>query len=323
MKLGFYADYSPDTVKFAEDVGFKCMELSAWPESALNADTVSEKKLREILKDLEKRDIEISALGYYPNYLDPDKEQGKEAKRYFTKVLELANRMSVGVVSTFAGRHPQRSVADNIPLFKEVFTGFCEEAESKNVRIAIENCPMMDRITMLGTNIAFSPEIWDVMFEEVPSECLGLELDPSHLVWLGIDYIQAVRDYGNRIFHIHAKDMEIDRKVLSKVGIYGELFRDVKGLGHGWWRARTPGWGEINWPGFISALVEVDYQGNIDIEHEDDVFAFSGYIDRGPGSIGSRDIDLPSDPEAAIVAKYGREEKGLLLGYNTLSKLIA
>jgi len=323
MKLGFYADYSPSTVKFAEEVGFGCMELSAWPESSLNAEKVSEKEIANVLKDMEKRNLEISALGYYPNYLDPDEEKSIEAKSYFIKVLDLAKRMNVGVVSTFAGRYPLKSVEDNIPLFKEVFTMFCEEAERRNIRIAIENCPMMDRVSMLGTNIAFSPEIWDVMFKEVPSESLGIELDPSHMVWLGIDYIQAVHDYGNRIFHIHAKDMEINHKVLSKVGIYGELFREVEGLGHGWWRARTPGWGEINWPAFISALIEIDYQGNIDIEHEDDVFAFSGYVDRGPGSIGSRDLDLPEDPEAAIVAKYGKEEKGLILGFNTLSKLIA
>ena len=111
------------------------------------------------------------------------------------------------------------------------------------------------------------------MFEAVPSKALGLEIDPSHMVWLGIDYVKAVRDYGNRIYHAHAKDMEIVRPALGRVGIYGQAFGKPDGFGHGWWRARTPGWGEVNWPAFITALIEVGYQGNIDIEHEDDVFA--------------------------------------------------
>ncbi len=213
------------------------------------------------------------------------------------------------VVSTFAGRDPFKSVADNIPHFKEVFSRFCDEAEKRNVKIAIENCPMMDRFAMHGGNIAFSPEIWDVMFEAVPSKVLGIELDPAHMVWLGIDYVQAIYDYGDRIFHVHAKDMEIRRDVLARTGIYGQCFGDVYGLGHGWWRARTPGWGEVDWTKLITALLEVNYKGNVDIEHEDDVFALSATM----GHV---------EEEADIVSNYGQEEKGLILGYNTLSKLI-
>jgi len=309
MKLGFYTNYSEEVARFAQEVGFKCLELSAWPESSLNAYQITDERVEEIRRDLGQRDIEISALGFYPNFLDPNPEVRSEAQRYFLKVLDLAVRMDVSVVCTFAGRVPDKSVADNIPLFAEVFTRFCEEAGRRNLRIAIENCPMMDRIHLQGTNIAFSPEVWDAMFEAVPSKTLGLELDPSHMVWLGIDYVQAVYDYGERIFHVHAKDMEINRKVLSRVGIYGQVFGKVVEFGHGWWRARTPGWGEVDWPKFITALVEVGYNGNIDIEHEDDVFAKAATLGE-------------MEAEADIVASYGMEKKGLILGYNTLSKLI-
>lgn len=309
MKIGFYTDYSPETAQFAERVGFRSLELSAWPSSALNADTVSDRQIAAIRDDLSRRDIEISALGYYPNYLDPDPAVRQEARRYFRQVMALAQRMEVPVVCTFAGRDPEQSIAANIPLFKECFTPFCDEAEQRGIRIAIENCPMMDRVTMKGENIAFSPEVWDAMFAAVPSANLGIELDPSHMVWQGLDYLQAIYDYGERIFHIHAKDMEIRRDVLGRVGIYGQCFGDVFGLGHGWWRARTPGWGEVDWPKFISALIEVNYQGNIDIEHEDDVFGQAALL----GDVAA---------EADIVAQYGREEKGLILGYKTLSQLI-
>jgi len=309
MKLGFYTNYDKNTVAFAHEVGFRSMELSAWPDSSLNADNVTGRRIAEVKKDLEEHDIEVSALGYYPNYLDPDGGKAEEAARYFYKVMELADRMGVGVVCTFAGRDPDKSIKENIPLFERVFTPFCDEAERLGLRIAIENCPMMDRFNLRGENIAISPEVWDEMYRVVPSKALGIELDPSHMVWQGIDYIQAMYDYGDRIFHIHAKDMEINRRVLNRVGILGQAFGEITGLGHGWWRARLPGWGEINWPRFITALIETGYGGNVDIEHEDDVFA-AAYAKRS------------TDTESGIVEAYGREEKGLILGYNTLSKLI-
>lgn len=285
------------------------MELSAWPDSSLNAYHITNQLISEVKKDLKENDIEISALGYYPNYLDPDKSKAEEACKYFYKVLELANRMDVHVVCTFAGRDPNKSIKENIPLFKEVFLPFCDEAEKRKVQIAIENCPMMDCFYMRGENIVISPEVWDEMFQVVPSKALGIELDPSHMVWQGIDYIQAIHDYGKRIFHIHAKDMEINRKVLSRVGILGQAFGETVGLGHGWWRARLPGWGEIDWPKLITALIEIGYKNNIDIEHEDDVFAAASAKEK-------------IDTESGILEKYGREEKGLILGYNTLAKLI-
>ncbi|QTH43140.1 sugar phosphate isomerase/epimerase [Cohnella sp. LGH] len=309
MKLGFYGNYTPETVKFASEVGFKCMELSAWPKSSLNADTISDRRIEEIRQDLEDHDIEISTLGYYPNYLDPNKAHSEEAQRYFIKLLDLAVRMNVRTVSTFAGRNPELSVEKNIPLFKEVFSRFCEEAEKRNIRIAMENCPMMNHVTLEGLNIAYSPEIWQVLFDAVPSDALGLEIDPSHMVWQGIDYVKAIHEFGHKIFHAHAKDMEILHDVKARSGQFGTLFRDIDDLGHGWWRARTPGWGDVKWDKYITALIEVNYTGNIDIEHEDDVFAKT--IDMG-------EITEESD----IVNNYVQDRNGLILGYKTLSALI-
>ncbi len=310
MRLGFYTVYSKDITQFAQRVGVTSLELSAWPNSTINAETATDEYLEEIRNDLQSRGIELSALGYYPNYLDHDQEAAGEAQRYFIKVLDLAVRMKVPVVCTFVGRQPDLSVKDNLPLFQRLFSKFCNEAEKRRLKIAIENCPMMDRFRLRGENIAFSPEIWEEMFKLVPSKALGIELDPSHMIWQNIDYVQAIHDFGERIYHVHAKDMEINRKVLGRVGILGQCFGEVYGLGHGWWRARTPGWGEINWPQLISALLEVNYSGNIDIEHEDDVFALANALQKPVGEDG-------------IVDMYGREEKGLILGYNTLSPLIS
>jgi len=285
------------------------LELSAWPDSYLNAETTTDEKIHDVLADLKQKDIELSALGYYPNYLDPNKEEAEKAQKYLIRVMDLATKMNVKVVCTFVGRDPAKSVHENLPEFQRVFSMLCNEAEKRNIKLAIENCPMMDRFHLRGENIAFSPEIWDEMYKLVPTKTLGIELDPSHMVWQQIDYVQAVYDFGDRIYHIHAKDMEINRRVLSRTGILGACFGDYYGLGHGWWRARTPGWGEVDWPKFITALLEVNYTGNMDIEHEDDVFALANAL----GEV---------DSESGIVDTYGRETKGLQLGYNTLSKLI-
>src|SRR5690606_25076255 len=119
-------------------------------------------------------------------------------------------------------------------------------------------------------NIAYSPEIWDEIFTMFPSNNLGLQLDPSHLVYQGIDYLQATRDYGSRIFHVHAKDVDINDNARQRFGVFGTI-RKVDGFGNGWWRFRTPGWGVIDWAALISILIEVGYEGNLDIEHEDEV----------------------------------------------------
>jgi len=308
MRLGFYTDYSREIAAFARRTGFTSMQLSAWPSSYLNADTVSDDAIDGLKKDLESKNIEISALGYYPNVLSENEADAAEAQRYLTKVIELAARMEVGVVATFAGRRKSQPVAKSFGPFKDVFSPIVEFAERKSVRIAIENCPMHDFSTGTGENIAYSPEIWDEMFRLVPSDHLGLEFDPSHCVWLQIDYLSAIRAYAGKLFHVHAKDMEIRRDILSRVGLLGSAMT-FQGhvMAHGWPRARTPGWGEVDWPKFITALIESGYQGNLDIEHEDDVFANSA-------TFGTH------KSEADVVGNYGRDETGLTLGYKTLSR---
>ncbi len=211
MRLGFYTDYSEETAEFAEETGFNSLQLSAWPDSALTPIPSTRNGWTKYLRTCSAAISKSSALGYYPNYLAPNAEERAECRRYFLAVLDLAQRMEVSVVSTFVGCDPYRSVEENLAEFQNVFREFCSEAEARGLRIAIENCPMIEPKTNHCTNLAFSPEVWERMFELVPSSALGLEMDPSHMVWLGIDYLQAIRDFGERIYHAHAKDTEIQR----------------------------------------------------------------------------------------------------------------
>jgi sugar phosphate isomerase/epimerase len=308
MRLGFYTDYTPEIAEFAQNTGFTSLELSAWPQSTLNADEITDAKLREIRDDLARRDIEISGLGFYPNYLAADKSEAAEYQRYLRSVLKLAKRMNASTVCTFAGQTPGLAVEDNLAEFAGLFTDFTAEAEDLGVKIAIENCPMLNHKTRTGENIAYSPEIWAAMFEAVPSRSLGLELDPSHLVYLGIDYIRAIQDFGDRIFHVHAKDLDIDERQRARLGFYGSAFDKLEGFGNGWWRFRAPGWGLIDWARVITALIDAGYEGNLDIEHEDEVFAAAALS--------------KIEGEADIVEMLGKEPNALVLGYRHLAPLI-
>jgi sugar phosphate isomerase/epimerase len=308
MRLGFYTDYSRDIAQFAQDTGFTSVELSAWPQSSLNADDVTDERIKEIRADLDSRGIEISALGYYPNYLAADKAEAAEYKRYFRKVMQLADRMDVPSVCTFVGMTPGWTVEDCMEPFTGLFTEFTSEAEDLGIRIGIENCPMLNHKNRTGENLAFSPEIWTAMFDAVPSRALGLEIDPSHLVFLGIDYIQAIKDFGDRIVHFHAKDIDIDERKRGVLGFYGQAFGDLQGFGNGWWRFRAPGWGVIDWHKVITALTEVGYEGNIDIEHEDEVFAAAAMS--------------KIEGEADIVEMLGKEPNALVLGYRHLAPMM-
>jgi sugar phosphate isomerase/epimerase len=157
-------------------------------------------------------------------------------------------------------------VPDNFREFRKVWPRLVSYAEGRGVNIAIENCPMIFSWDEWpgGTNLAATPAVWDEMFTIVPSPRFGLNLDPSHLVWLRIDYLRVVRDYASRILHVHAKDMEIDRDGLYRNGTVS--------LGMGWQVPRLPGLGEVRWDRFLAALYGVGYDGVVSVEHEDRAF---------------------------------------------------
>src|SRR5207245_9339733 len=138
-------------------------------------------------------------------------------------------------------------------------------------QVASGNCPMTSSSDEWpgGRNLAYSPAIWRRMFEIVPDDNFGLNLDPSHLVWQFIDYTRAVRDFSSRVFHVHAKDMEVDRDGLYEQG--------VMSLGMGWQVPRLPGLGEVRWDRFLSALYAIGYDSYVSIEHEDR--RFEGDVD--------------------------------------------
>lgn len=138
-----------------------------------------------------------------------------------------------------------------------------ELADSLNLKIGIENCPMLFSLDEWpgGKNIATSPEIWSRLFRDIASPNLGLNFDPSHFVWQAMDYLAAIRNFGDRIFHAHAKDATLDRHKLNEVGLLA--------LPAQYHTPRLPGLGEVQWGAFISTLLEVGFRGSVCVEVED------------------------------------------------------
>ncbi len=279
MQLGFVSAILgelslDDVLGFAAAEGFGCVELMCWPPGKANrryagVTHVDVTSLTDAeagrIKDLVKRHrVAISGLGYYPNPLDSDPEHRRLVIDHLKKVIGAAPRLGVSVVNTFIGRDWTKSVAGNWPLFKEVWPGIVRHAEAAGVKLAIENCPMLFSNDEWpgGKNLAISPQVWRMMFEEIPSPSFGLNFDPSHLVWQRIDYVRSIREFGKRIHHFHAKDTRIDGDALYSAGI----------LGLGWHTPKIPGLGDVNWGALFSALTDAGYNGPVCIEVEDRAF---------------------------------------------------
>ncbi|MGB2754152.1 MAG: sugar phosphate isomerase/epimerase, partial [Phycisphaerae bacterium] len=156
-------------------------------------------------------------------------------------------------------------LGDSIAQFARRVKPLAEQAEASGVRLAVENDPMCGLLVEdMPGNAAFSPELWEKLFTHLRSDAVGLALDPSHLVWLGVDPIAAATDYAEKIFHFQAKDTEVfdarrqDCSCLRPTG--------------GWWRYRLPGLGEIDWRRMLDRLQEVGYGGAVAVEHADPVW---------------------------------------------------
>jgi sugar phosphate isomerase/epimerase len=277
--------------------GFQTLEVACWPMvtgdrrryagvSHIDVDALDAGGVTAIRRSLAAGGLEISSLAYYPNNLDPDTAVRSAAHEHLRKVIIAAEQLGVSLVGTFIGRDPNRSVADNLAEVAKVWPDLVTFAGQHGVTIVIENCPMIFSSDEWpgGKNLAYSPAIWRRLFEIVDTDNFGLNLDPSHLVWQFIDYERAVREFGPRIRHVHAKDMEIDRNGLFEHG--------VMATGIGWQIPRLPGLGEIRWDRFIAALYAVGYQGAISIEHEDRSFEGSEDLVKR-GFLLARDVLRP------------------------------
>ena len=281
LDLGFVSAILPEksfeeVIVFAAQNRFACVEIMCWPKGKaerryagvthIDVDTLDDIQIAKIKTTLENNKVYISGLGYYPNPLDPDLQKAEVYIEHIKKVIRGAAKLGVGVVNTFIGRDQTKNIADNLKLFAHTWPQIVKTAEENNVRIGIENCPMLFTNDEWpgGKNLATTPAIWDRMFELIPSPALGLNYDPSHLVWQMMDPIRPIYDYKDKLFHIHLKDVKVYRDKLDRVGIMAYPLE--------YHSPKIPGLGDVDWRAFFSALTSVKYRGPVCIEVEDKAF---------------------------------------------------
>jgi sugar phosphate isomerase/epimerase len=281
MKLGFFTAALPDSTleqaaQWGAESGFQAIEIACWPRekatrryagvSHIDVAGLDPAQAKETCKMLDGYGLTVSSLGYYPNPLDPDAEHRETVIGHLKKVIEAAAMLEVPVVGTFIGKDKNKTVPQNLEDYARVWPPIVKFARDHGVKIAIENCPMIFSYDEWpgGNNLASTPAIWRKMWEIIPDDNFGLNLDPSHLILQMIDYERVVREFSSKIFHVHAKDLHIDREGLYNNGVLSQ--------GMGWQVPRIPGLGDMDWAKFIAALTAARYDYVISIEHEDRVF---------------------------------------------------
>lgn len=283
MKLGFLTGIMGDIsiyekIEWASKIGFETLEVSCWPRkntrdysgSDIDVENLIQEEADRLNAFLKEKNMSIATLAYYDNNLDHDREKRKEYNTHLLKVIDAAALLGVKNVGTFIGRDMTLSIEDNFDEMEKVFKPILEYAKEKGVRIIIENCSMpgWHESGWAGT-ISYSPELWDEMFKRLPYDNFGLNYDPSHLIWLGIDYIENLRVYKDRIFQVHAKDTEVFPEKMKYFSILGKQLGRKDNWDLGFWRHRMPGKGDVDWDKFIATLKEIGYDDELVIEHED------------------------------------------------------
>lgn len=289
MKLGFVSailDQSTyeEMIDTASELGFACIEVACWPQgkaerryagvSHIDAERVLEDDVyaNQILDYAKEKDVQISSLAYYPNTMDANIAKRTAAVEHLQNLIRASKKLGIGMVTTFIGRDQSKTVEENLELVKEIWPPIIELAEKEDVKIAIENCPMLFGPDQWpgGQNLMTTPDIWKKVFEILPSDNLGINYDPSHFVWQMIDYIKPIYEFKDKIFHVHYKDIKVYEDKLNQVGImaYPLDFMSPK----------LPGLGDVDWGKYVSALTDIGYDGCTCIEIEDK--AFEGTAER-------------------------------------------
>ena len=267
-----------EAVDIAAEMGFKCLEVACWPVgkaerryagvSHIDAERVLEddEYAKHVLDYIGEKGMHISSLAFYPNTMDADLAKRNAAIEHLKALIKASAKLGVGMVSTFIGNDQSKTVEENIELFSEIWPPIIKLAEENGVKIAIENCPMLFGRDQWpgGQNLMHSPAIYRKLFDIVPSPNFGLNFDPSHYVWQGMDYIKTIYDFKDRIFHVHFKDIKLYPERLAECGVMAYPLDYMS--------PKIPGLGDVNWGAFVSALNDIRFNGDAVIEVEDKAF---------------------------------------------------
>jgi len=265
-RLGVLGNYSEKNLAFVREEGFTSIGLWANPKTRLDADQVTDSELDKITQAIRQSGVSLSVVGSIVNHVDPDPTVRARNIAYFQKVIALTGRLGAPYIGTASGQLPGRPLREQVDQIVRVYNeSYFPLCQKHKVRLLWEPWPG-------GPNIATGPVGYDALFRAFgPSDYVGLQYDPSHLVWQMMDPLAAARDFVDKIYDVHLKDTEVRWPILRRTGIHPVD-------NERWWRYRLPGFGSIDWPGFFTILMDAGYKGAMNIEHEDDLY---GWPSRG------------------------------------------
>ena len=259
-RLGILGPFTEANVRFAKEEGFSNMILGATRRSTMDPTALTDQKIETVKQTLVRYNMRVSAFQASQNHIAPDPDQRKQDNDYFVKIIEVAGKLGIPYVGTASGKDAdkpfEKQVDDIVRVYNERYFPACQ---ANKVRILWEPYPG-------GANVAISPAGFEALFKAFgDSPYVGLQYDPSHLVWQMMDPIQTARDFVDKIYDVHLKDTEVRWDVLRRVGI-----NPVNGAK--WGVYRLPGLGSIDWAAFFSVLQRAGYQGAMSLEHEDPLY---------------------------------------------------
>ena len=265
MRLGFLTRYSEDMVKFAgDDESFECLEIIGPPDEWVGNSAKAKSSRNKAKALLDENNLTIASFLYlnFPRIGTSGRELSKQLN-LLDELMGACNAMNVAVMTGAGpmGYDPNVSLEANVERYKKVYSRVAKVAEDNGVKIAFENWPGAGPFAD-GANLSVTPEAWGLMFDAVPSKRIGLEFDPSHLLWQWIDPFAAFDEFFDRVYVLHAKDTEIFEDRVKRSGVFGK----------GWWRYRLPGFAKFDWPRLFAMAHERGYEDAVIIEHEDEVF---------------------------------------------------
>lgn len=284
MKLGFVSAILDgwtfeEMMDTAAGMGFECVEVACWPQgkaerryagvSHIDVNNTSDSYINYIKDYCKAKGVEISSLAFYPNTMDGDLEKRQAAIDHLKQVIKMSALLGVNTVTTFIGRDQKKTVEENLEIFKEVWPPIIKLAEELGVKVAIENCPMLFGPDQWpgGQNLFTTPKLWRTMFDIIKSDNFGINYDPSHFIWQQIDYIKPLYEFKDKIFHVHYKDIKLYEDKLNDVGIMAYPLEYMS--------PKLPGYGDVDWGKYVSALTDIGYDGYTCIEIEDKAFESS------------------------------------------------